>query len=90
MPWISLTPSSTRCRQGSALDPIPWYDFDTAAAGSTEEIAEELKAWVNTCKDYRRAGIKKYVSNGYELQVDAASRGKTSGHFPSIEGEEWT
>ena len=33
---------------------------------------------------------KKYVSNGYELQVDAATGDKTSGHFPSIEGEDRT
>lgn len=24
-----------------------------------------------------------------ELQIDGATRDKTSGHFPSIEGEDW-
>ena len=43
------------CAQATAQLLSKWYGFDTAAAGSTEEIAEELKAWVKRRKDYRKA-----------------------------------
>ena len=39
------------CVQAALPLPFKWCGFDAAAAGSTEEIAQELKAWVNRCKN---------------------------------------
>ena len=43
------------CAQATARLLSKWYGFDAAAAGSTEEIAQELKAWVDRRKNYRKA-----------------------------------
>ena len=30
------------------------------------------------------------MANRFDFQIDSATRDKTSGHFPSVEGEDWT
>ena len=52
-------------------------------------VKESVEYLVATVSYTSSVGHAHGVANGSEFKIDGATREKTSGHFPSIEGEDW-